>query len=153
MGVTTEAMQTFIHSLSRFFQKRDFGLLILRLGLGGFMVAHGWGKVVGGPNAWRGLGGTMQNWGISAEWLHLVFGFAGTMAEFAGGILLAIGLYARTASFFLCCTMVVAAVHKVQAGDSVFMMGAAWPTELAIVFLALMFMGPGRFAVKPGSAI
>ncbi len=138
-------------SLETIFIRRDFGLLVLRVGLGGFMAAHGWGKVLGGPETWQKLGGAMRHIGLSGEMLFTAFGLAGTLAEFLGGILLLIGLYTRTSAFFLLCTMIVAALEVNSRGGD-FLMTTARPLELAVVFLALMFIGSGRYAVKPGSA-
>jgi putative oxidoreductase len=138
-------------ALENIFLRRDLGLLILRAGLGALMTAFGWGKVMGGPETWQQLGGAMRHIGLTHETLHLVFGLAGTLAEFVGGILLVIGLYTRTAAFFLLCTMVVAAIEVNSRGGD-FLMTTARPLELAVAFLAIMFLGAGRFAVKPGSA-
>jgi putative oxidoreductase len=138
-------------TLEGIFQRRDFGLLLLRLGMGGFFLAHGWGKIVGGPETWQRLGGAMRHIGLTQETVQQLFGLAGTLAEFLGGLLLIVGFYTRTAAFFLFCTMIVAALEVNSRGGD-FLMTTARPLELAVVFLALMFMGSGRYALKPGSA-
>jgi putative oxidoreductase len=117
----------------------DIGLLILRLGVGGFiLVAHGWGKLVGfGDLAARfpdpiGLGPTSS--------LALA-----VFAEALCGLLLVLGLGTRFAAVPLLVTMLVAA-FVVHADDP-------WAKkELALLyavpFLTLVFTGGGRFALE-----
>ncbi|KXK47195.1 MAG: hypothetical protein UZ05_CHB002002263 [Chlorobi bacterium OLB5] len=44
----------------------DAGILFLRIGIGfAFIFVHGWGKIMGGPELWGKLGGSMANLGIT----------------------------------------------------------------------------------------
>jgi len=125
---------------------RNFGLLALRVGLGGMMaVAHGWGKITGGPESWEGLGSAIGALGVPV-FLPAFWGFMAAFAEFVGAILLAVGFFFRPAAFLLLCTMIVAAAMHATAGDD-FGMKTSRPIELGIVFLAMLFTGPGRYAV------
>lgn len=123
---------------------RDFGLLLLRVGLGGMMIMHGWSKLVGGPEVWTKLGGAMHHLGIS--FLPAFWGFMAAASESVGGALLVIGFLFRPATALLFCTMAVAALMKYRTGDGAFLEWA-WPAEMAIVFLSLLFIGAGRFSV------
>jgi len=129
-----------LSSLTRY---RDAGLLLLRLGLGAMMVFHGLPKLLGGPERWERVGGAMGNLGI--DFAPTFWGLAATCSETFGGVLLALGLLFRPACLFLLATMTVAAIRHLSRGDG--LGGAAEAVELGIVFLALLFIGPGRLSV------
>jgi len=129
-----------LNFLSRY---RDLGLLVLRLGLGAMFIAHGGPKLMGGPERWAALGKAMGNFGI--DYAHTFWGFMAAFAEAGGGVLLMLGLFTRPACFLLLATMVVAARHHLVKGDG--LMGASHPIESAIVFLSLIFIGPGRYSI------
>ncbi len=122
---------------------RDFGLLFLRLGIGAmFAFVHGWPKIAGGIETWKKLGGAMSNVGI--DFAPEFWGFMAAMSEFGGGLLFAVGFLFRPASAALAFTMIVAAIMKYLPDHSLF--DAAHPIEMAIVFLAMLLIGPGRFS-------
>ena len=122
---------------------KDHGLLWLRIALGVSFVAHGYPKLAGGSERWEKLGSAMQHIGI--DFGHLGFGLAATMTELIGGILLALGLATRPVSAALAFTMFVAMMMHI-ANDSGFVK-ISHPMELGIVFIAIFFMGPGRFSL------
>lgn len=132
-------------------QTVNFGLLILRIGIGIMFVLHGEEKMFGGPEKWLKLGGAMENIGIT--FLPTVWGFLAAFAEFGGGILLILGLVFRPACFMMLFTMFIAAlVHWVDAGAEGEalrgkIMSGSHAIELGIVFLALLFTGPGKYSV------
>lgn len=118
--------------------KSDFGLLVLRLGAGGFMMfAHGWGKLSGFSEYKEmfpdpiGLGSSLS--------LGLAVG-----AEFFCALAIVIGLFTRFASIPLVITMLVAAL--VVHADDPFQ-----KKELALMylvpFISLLLTGPGKFSV------
>jgi putative oxidoreductase len=121
----------------------SLGLLILRVGVGGFLMTHGWGKVqmilagqfdkFGDP---IGLGG-----GVSLVLTAL--------AEFVCALLVLVGFATRLAAVPVVFAMAVAA-FKVHAGDP-WTMGAGASKEPAFLyltpFLALIFTGAGWFSV------
>jgi putative oxidoreductase len=125
---------------------RNLGLLVLRLGIGAIMAtAHGWGKIVAGPEMWGHVGSAAGLLGVPAS-LFVVFGFLAAFSECFASIFLALGLFTRVAAFLLLSTMAVAFVmhtHHHDPFDSV----ASHPLELAIVYLSLLLIGPGRFAL------
>jgi putative oxidoreductase len=123
---------------------QDFGLLLIRLGVGGmFILFHGWPKLIGGPERWEGIGAAMTNIGIT--FAPVVWGFLAAMAESVGALLLALGLFTRYALFFLLFTMIMATLFHLGRGDGV--KGAAHAIEIGIVFLGLIFIGPGKYSL------
>jgi putative oxidoreductase len=114
----------------------DLGLLVLRVFAGLSLVyAHGWSKVPPG----EGFVKTVTSLGFPAEMAYLSM-----LAEFFGGLALALGLATRPVALALVGNFVVAG----------FMAHAADPyvrKELPFLFLAVatMFLcvGAGRFSV------
>lgn len=134
---------------------RSVGLLILRVGMGGYMLTHGWGKLqmvlAGGFDQFGdpiGLGNRAS--------LVLVM-----MAEFVCALLVVLGLATRFAAVPLVVAMAVAAfvAHgndpwTMETAALRFMAGEAqsWASRepalmYLIPFLALIFTGAGRFSL------
>src|SRR5947209_4726818 len=133
----------------------SIGLLILRLGIGGYMASHGWGKLqivlasdfdkFGDP---LGLGS-----GLS---LVLVM-----IAEFVCALLVMVGLTTRLAAVPIVVAMGVAAFvahgNDPWSMEEAFKLFAAGQAQLPlskepallflIPFLALIFTGPGKFSI------
>ncbi len=87
----------------------DVGLLVLRLVLGVILAAHGAQKLFGsfnGPEL-KGTAGFHEHLGIKPPFAMAVL--AG-LAEFVGGILVAVGFLTPLAALALVVTMVVAAL-------------------------------------------
>lgn len=122
---------------------RDFGILLLRVGLGVMFVYHGAPKVAGGPEMWTGLGGAMANFGVTS--MPALWGFMAAVSELGGGVCLILGLAVRPACILLLATMIVAATYHLARGDGLSV--AAHAIEVGIVFLALVIIGPGRFSI------
>lgn len=125
------------NSLSRF---RDAALLFLRVGLGVSFMVHGTPKLFGGPEMWQSLGDA-----AGLPFAPMVFGFMGGLVEFVGGALLAFGLFFRPTTVLLVMTMGFAFWSHIRAGDP--FIDYSHSMELAIVFLALFVIGPGRFSL------
>ena len=125
---------------------RDFGLLFMRLGIGAMFVMHGLPKLMAGPDKWTQLGGAMQYLGIS--FLPIAWGLAAALSEVVGGLLLVFGLLFRPACLFLTLTMAVAANMHLGKGEG--LMAASHAIELGLLFVSLLFIGPGRFSVDRG---
>jgi putative oxidoreductase len=138
---------------------RDFGLLILRLAGLYLAFGHGWGKVVGLASGQGRFAEAVAGMGFP---LPVVFAWAAALAELAGGIALAVGLFTRWAVAFASLTMLVAAFGRHRAlGRFLSWLGVAPATEeslrawgnpeLAIVYLlvcvAVALLGPGRFSL------
>jgi putative oxidoreductase len=122
---------------------RDAGLLVLRVGAGlGMALAHGLGKLPpsdGFVDATAALGFP----------LPVVFAWLAALAEFGGGLLVALGLATRPAAAFAAFTMAVA-FFGAHAGDPF------GDREMAflygIVFVALALTGAGRFSADAALA-
>ncbi|MBF9237644.1 DoxX family protein [Hymenobacter sp. BT683] len=120
----------------------DLGLLLLRVGLGVMFMVHGFPKLAGGPTAWAGIGGVMDSVGLG--FAPTFWGFLAALAEFGGGLLLALGLWFRLACFGLLITMIMATVMHATKGDG--FSGYSHALESAFVFLGLLVAGPGRYS-------
>lgn len=121
---------------------RDHLLLIARLGVGlGFIWFHGWGKLVGGPERWAGVGGAMGNYGL--EFAPEFWGFLAALGETLGGLLIALGLFFRPASLVLAFVMMTAAINHWVTG-----MGTpAHAFKNFFFLLGFAGVGPGRFSL------
>ncbi|HEX8504682.1 MAG TPA: DoxX family protein [Hymenobacter sp.] len=124
------------------YRAHDLGLLVLRVGLGVMFMVHGFPKLAGGPTAWAGVGGVMAQVGLG--FAPAFWGFLAAVAEFGGGLLLAVGLWFRLACLGLLITMIMATVMHVSKGDG--FSGYSHALESAFVFLGLLFAGPGRLS-------
>lgn len=133
----------------------SMGLLALRVGAGGFMVIHGWGKV--------GMlfGGQSEQFGNPIGLGPTLSLILAAFAEFVCAGLVVVGLGTRYAAVPVVVTMAVAAfiAHggdplTAGAGAQRFFSGASkfwFSKEPALVylfvFLALALTGPGEFSL------
>jgi putative oxidoreductase len=122
---------------------KNFGLLIIRIGLGVLFIWHGVPKLAGGPDHWEKIGGAMKTVGIS--FAPAFWGFMAAIIETFGGLLLMIGLAFRPVCLLLFLNLIVAALMHFSKGDG--LQGAAHAIEDAIMFLGLLFIGPGIYSV------
>jgi putative oxidoreductase len=128
----------------KFFGKISYvGLLIMRMGLGGMFVMHGSTKIFGGPPVWQEVGQAMNYWGV--HMYPTIWGFLAAFAEFGGGILFILGFLFRPAAIMLTITMAVASTMHIVKGDPFTVYSHA--VELGIVFLGLIFVGPGKLSI------
>jgi putative oxidoreductase len=118
---------------------REFGLLLLRLGIGAMFLYHGWPKLVGGPEKWEKVGLAMQFAGVHA--VPIFWGLAAALS-------LILGLFFRPACLLLTITMGVAANMHFGKGEGI--LAASHAIELGILFFSLLFIGPGRYSVDKG---
>ena len=125
---------------------RDFGLLVLRLGVGAMFLFHGWPKLMGGPVKWESLVTAMGYLGIHV--IPVFWGLMAALSEFFGGACLILGVVFRPACLLLLGTMAVAATMHLQRGDG--LQVASHAIELGFVFFGLLFVGPGRFGFGRG---
>ncbi len=123
----------------------DLALFLLRCGMG-LMLAlfNGWGMVT---SAYANLFGG-QEWGFIGFVEKLGFPFprffavCAALAEFAGGLLLAAGLFTRYAAMVVAFNMSVAVYYHLTTD---------WRFEMAahywLVAVLFVFVGPGRFSI------
>jgi putative oxidoreductase len=122
----------------------DAGILFLRIGIGfAFIFVHGWGKIMGGPELWGKIGGSMANMGIT--FAPVFWGFMASISEFGGGILILLGLFTRPASAFMAFTMLTAFMMHTSKLDP--WSKAIYPMEMFAVFMALLFIGAGKYSI------
>ena len=127
----------------------DRGLLLLRIGIGlNMAILSGWGKITGGQDMLRQVGGSMPSFGLS--FMPLIWGCLAAFAEFFCSILLILGLTFRLATFMLGFTMMVAVwVHlHMPAGPYAGWQGASHALIYLTVYLALFVSGPGKYVLK-----
>ncbi|MBL7978260.1 MAG: DoxX family protein [Bacteroidetes Order II. Incertae sedis bacterium] len=116
---------------------------IARFSLGMMMMLHGWPKISGGIEKWNSLGAAMENFGI--YFFPVFWGFMGAIAEFLGGILVAVGLGTRIAAAFVVMTMMVAAMAHLGKGEP--FMEAAHAIETGLGFLLILCIGGGAYSL------
>jgi putative oxidoreductase len=131
--------------LKKFLNKyNDAGLLFIRIGVGiSFTFTYGLMKIQGGIEMWGQIGEAMSNIGIT--FAPVFWGFLASASEFFGGILMLLGLFTRTAATFLAFTMLMAFVHHLKAMDP--WAFAMHPMELFAVFMAMIFLGAGKYSL------
>jgi putative oxidoreductase len=122
---------------------RNFGLLIIRIGLGLMFIYHGLPKLEGGVDSWKALGSSTKYVGI--HFLPVFWGLMAALVETVGGVLLVIGLAFRPVCLLLVVNLIVAAFFHFGKGDG--LMGASHAIEDAVMFAGLLFLGPGKYSV------
>lgn len=124
------------------------GLLLPRLFVGLGLAAHGYTKFFG-EHGIAGFAGFLKSMGVpSPETMAYVS--AGT--ELVGGILVAIGLLTRVAAAPLAFNMFVAVItaHRTSYFITNNPPGMEYALNLGVVFLALVFTGPGKYSLDYG---
>ena len=126
----------------------NIGLLVLRLTIGLTLAAHGSQKLFGwfsGPGLNR-TGQFFETMGFHPGRRHALL--AG-LAETAGGLLLALGLFTPFGSAAIISVMLVAAVTiHIQKGFFAHHSGYEYNLVLAVAALALAFTGPGSLSIE-----
>jgi putative oxidoreductase len=113
---------------------QPFGALLLRLVLGAAMVFHGYDKVV--PHG--GLNHHVHY--VASLGLPYWLGYVSAFTEFAGGILLLLGLLTRFAAFLVSINMLVAlALVNRHHGYP----GSEYSLALLVIATMLLFYGAG----------
>ncbi|MFN8675243.1 MAG: DoxX family membrane protein [Thermomicrobiales bacterium] len=145
---------------------RDLGLLVLRLGAGGILMVHGYPKLFGGPDkevsaaATSILGPdfpeTVKKGGKEAFANALrsmdvpepeIAALASGLAEFGGGLALALGAATGPAGLAAAANMAVAS-YKVHGKQGLASQGGyEFSALLGLCALALAMTGPGAFSI------
>ena len=124
-----------------------FAVLVLRVVLGLFMVGHGSQKLLGwfGGGGFAGTTKFMSSLGFKPAWLWVLFG---SLGEFGGGILLALGLLTPLAAIAVFAAMLMAVV-KFHGSKGFFAQkgGYEYPLLLAILSLVLGLIGPCSYSL------
>lgn len=115
----------------------------MRVGLGIMYITHGYPKLLGGTAMWEGVGGAMGY--ISITSFPVVWGFLASVVETVGGLFLIMGLFFRPTTILLMFVMLVASLSHFGAGEG--LAGASHAIKMALVFLGLSFVGPGKYSI------
>ena len=118
-------------------------IFLLRVGFGIMFILHGFPKIIGGPETWAQVGGAMGFVGLG--FAPAFWGFMASVSEFLGGVLLVIGLLTRPAALFMAFTMLIATIMHISVGDP--MSTVLHPLKGLVAFIALIYGGPGRYAI------
>src|SRR5471030_1615930 len=97
---------------------KNFGLLVIRVGLGVMFIYHGYPKLTGGVKMWEELGNSTKYIGI--HFLPIVWGLLCAIVETFGGLLLILGLAFRPVCLLLLINLLVAAASGFGQGGGLF---------------------------------
>lgn len=126
----------------------DIGRLTLRLMVGVLMLFHGVSKVVH-PGSVEFIQRSLADFGLPAVIAYGVY-----FGEIIAPIMIIFGIYARAGALLVVINMIFAIV-LVHGGDFFSLTKhGGWELELQAFYLfgslAILFLGSGKFAVKPG---
>lgn len=131
----------------------DWGLLILRLGVGIIMLVHGWPKL--NPNSpMKGTAGFTAGLEQMGVPLPTFFAWVVALLETVGAVLLILGLGTRILAIGFAIDMLVAIVRARRPMGASFgpsQSGIGWEFEFMLLAaaLALLFTGAGSIALDP----
>ncbi|MGW7258923.1 DoxX family membrane protein [Streptomyces sp. NPDC054834] len=128
------------------YDRRDLGLLLLRLGTGGVLAAHGTQKLFGwfGGHGLEGTGKFMESVGYAPGKASAT---AAGLAETGGGTLLALGLATPAAGAAAAGAMAGAAAVHMPSGFFAQEGGYEYAATLALAATGLAITGPGRLSL------
>ncbi|WP_329216657.1 DoxX family membrane protein [Streptomyces sp. NBC_01485] len=128
------------------FDRRDLGLLLLRLGTGGVLAAHGAQKLFGwfGGHGLEGTGQFMESVGYAPGKASAT---ASGLAETGGGVLLALGLATPAAGAAAAGAMAGAAAVHAPNGFFNAEGGYEYAATLGLAAAGLAVTGPGRLSL------
>ncbi|WP_367323647.1 DoxX family membrane protein [Streptomyces sp. HUAS ZL42] len=129
-----------------FYDRRDLGLLLLRLGTGGVLAAHGAQKLLGwfGGGGIEGTGRYMESVGYRPGEASAT---AAGLAETGGGTLLALGLATPAAGAAAAGAMAGAAAVHMPNGFFAKEGGYEYAATLGLAAAGLAVAGPGRLSL------
>jgi putative oxidoreductase len=130
-----------------FWTDSDIGVLIIRVTLGGLLSLHGFHKVQTGLEDQMGL---LAAKGIPTFFMYLIY-----VSEVLAPILIILGIFTRLSAASIVGTMLVilyvAPFPLMAMGEH-----GEWAIEIQMFYLflplALFFIGPGRFSVRPNKS-
>ncbi len=134
---------------------QDLGLLLLRVGFGALLIAHGLQKVFGwwGGSGLGGFGDSLADLGYRNSDI-LTYVAAGT--EIGAGVLLVLGLFtplaAAAALAYLINALLASVVAQEDSGYFAFFLpdGHEFEITLIVVAAAIILIGPGRYGFDAG---
>ena len=123
-------------------RKTNFGLLIMRLGLAVALLSHSLPILIGGGHAWQGVA-TMLGF-INVSVPPTILGVILLLLEAVGAISLLLGYYFRITCLALFIIFSLYFFNYFSIGYKILML---WSLGIEAVFLGLIFLGPGRYAL------
>ncbi len=122
-------------------RKKNFALLIIRLGLTAALWSHCLPKLIEGVHSWQSVGTMLAfiNVGVPPTLLGVAF----LLIEALGATSLLLGYYFRIACIVLFLLFGLYFFNYFSIGYKTLM---SWSIGIATVFLGLFLLGPGRFA-------
>lgn len=136
-----------ITKMNNFFDKiiknrNNLYLLILRVTTAYAMFFyHGYGKILGGPDRWKSLGGAMEVFGI--DFFPTFWGFMAMLSESVGCLFILLGIFSVPSSLILSFTMFVVCVGDIVEGE--------FP-EKPILYILILFtfvvFGSGKYSLE-----
>ena len=126
--------------------QENAGLLALRAGLGGVLVAHGVQKLFGwlGGHGLTGTGAAFEQMGFRPGRQSAL---AAGLGEAGGGVLIVLGLATPAAGAAAAGTMIPAAAVHAPSGFFATGGGYEYPALLGVSAAALTLMGPGDWSL------
>lgn len=125
----------------------NIGLLIIRLVIGVLFIGHGAQKLFGwfGGYGIKGTGGWFESIGMKPG---VAMALLAGLAEFAGGILFALGLLTPLAGIMIAGTMLMAIV-KVHAPNGLWSTANGYEYNLTLIAVAIgvALAGPRQYAL------
>lgn len=134
---------------------QDLGLLVLRVGLGALLIAHGLQKAFGLLGG-TGLGGFEQSLTDLGYQHATVLTYVGVGAQLGAGLLLVLGLFtplaAAAAVAFLLNSLLAAVAAQPGLDYSTFFLpdGHEFKAILLVLAVGLVLTGPGRYGLDAG---
>ena len=127
---------------------QSFFLLPTRIALGWIFIAHGGQKLFGlwGGSGLKGFAMNLESLGMAPG---MPFALMAASAEFFGGLMVLLGIFARWGALFIMGVMVVA-IATVHGKNGFFMMNQGYEYNVALLGLALTILlgGSGKFSIK-----
>ena len=125
---------------------KDAGLLVLRVGVGGVLIAHGTQKLFGwfGGHGLEGTAGAFESMGFTPGRPSAL---AAGLGETGGGALIALGLATPVAGAAAAGTMIAATAVHAPAGFFAQQGGFEYPALLTVSTAALALTGPGGWSL------
>jgi putative oxidoreductase len=120
----------------------DVGLLLVRLALGLVFVMHGWQKLTG--MGFDGFAGMLASLGVPFPAVNSAIVIT---LEFAGGLAMLAGIFARPLGVLLAFNMAVAAATVHLKNGFFLPAGYEFTLTLGLVSLAIAAAGAGRYSV------
>jgi len=125
----------------------DWGILVLRLGIGVMFVAHGLQMALGlfgGPGV-KGFSGMLSSLGFFPA---LFWSYVASYTVLIGGLLLIIGVQTRPAATLLLIFILTAGI-RVHLSKGFFLSngGIEYTFVIAAACISIILLGPGKFSI------